>query len=194
MLTSVDSQTGNYQCGFRAGKSTKDQIFCLHQILEKSMEFNVGTHNIFIDFKAAFHCINRNYLSEAMNTFKIPSKPIKLTRLTLKDTKCKIKFLGYLSENLDTFTGVQQGDSFSCLLFTIALERVSDSSINTSGHIFTRLVQLLAYADDIDVIARSFHAVKETFLAFQVAARQVSLVINVEKTKYMLFSRPKPLS
>ena len=39
-----------------------------------------------------------------------------------------------------------------------------------SGTIFYKSVQLLAYADDIDIIARSRMALKETFLSLERAA------------------------
>jgi hypothetical protein len=43
----------------------------------------------------------------------------------------------------------------------------------------------LAYADDIDIIARSRKALKEAFLSLERAAREMSLRINEENTKYL---------
>jgi hypothetical protein len=43
-----------------------------------------------------------------------------------------------------------------CLLFNIALEKViRDAAVNTRGTIFYKSVQILAYADDIDIIGRT---------------------------------------
>jgi hypothetical protein len=47
----------HYQAGFQLGKSKKDQLFALRQILEKCNEFNIRTHHLFIDFKAAYDTI-----------------------------------------------------------------------------------------------------------------------------------------
>ena len=47
----VKTLVGPYQCGFRPGKSTIDQIFTLRQILEKTYEKQVDTHHIFIDYR-----------------------------------------------------------------------------------------------------------------------------------------------
>jgi hypothetical protein len=33
----IDEIIGDHQCGFRGNRSTADQIFCIHQILEKKM-------------------------------------------------------------------------------------------------------------------------------------------------------------
>jgi sorting nexin-29 len=42
---------GDYQCGFRKGRSTTDQIFCLRMILEKACERRVDIRQLYIDFK-----------------------------------------------------------------------------------------------------------------------------------------------
>jgi hypothetical protein len=36
----IDEIIGDHQCGFRHSRSTTDQIFCIHQILEKKWEYN----------------------------------------------------------------------------------------------------------------------------------------------------------
>jgi len=42
---------GTYQRGFRKGKSTINQIFSLSQIMEKTVENQIGIYYLFIDFK-----------------------------------------------------------------------------------------------------------------------------------------------
>ena len=52
-----------YQCGFRKGKSTTNQIFTLSQIMEKTVKYQIGVHHLFIDFKSVYDSIYReNFL------------------------------------------------------------------------------------------------------------------------------------
>jgi hypothetical protein len=50
LLPHANAAVPYYQAGFQSGKSTTDQLFALHQILEKCNEFNITTHHLFIDF------------------------------------------------------------------------------------------------------------------------------------------------
>lgn len=45
-------------------------------------------------------------------------------------------------------------------------------------------VQILAFAEDVDIIARSRRDAIETFLALKKCIKQVELKINSNKTKY----------
>jgi sorting nexin-29 len=46
---------GEYQAGFRTGKSTTDQIFTVKNLLEKNTwEHNVEIQQIFVDFQKAY--------------------------------------------------------------------------------------------------------------------------------------------
>jgi hypothetical protein len=55
------------------------------------------------------------------------------------------------------------------------LEEVRNAGIQTNGTIFHKSVQLLAYADDTDTIARSQTALKEAFISLERAAGEMGL-------------------
>ena len=49
--------------------------------------------------------------------------------------------------------------------------------------------QLLAYADDVNILGGSVHTVKENAEALVVATKEIGLEVNADKTKYMIMSR-----
>ena len=182
---------GNYQCGFRPGKSTTDQIFTLRRLLEKTLEFQIDTHHLFIDFKQAYNSIDRNSLFTSMRSFGIPSKLNRLCWLTLANTVSEVRIGNETSEQFTTMQGFRQGDALSCDFFNICLEKIiRDSKTHREkGCIYNKSTQILGYADDIDIIGRRKNDVAESFLEIEKAAGHMGLKINASKTKYMLASR-----
>jgi hypothetical protein len=67
LLPHANAADQHYQAGFQSGKSTTDQLFALRQILEKCNEFNITTHHLLIDFKAAYDTIIRNEVCVGMS-------------------------------------------------------------------------------------------------------------------------------
>jgi len=121
-----------------------------------------------------------------MSEFNIPNKLIRLTWMTMENTQSQVRIQSDLPDLKTTKNGLRQGDSLACLLFNLALEKVaSNAGIQTSGTIFYKSVQLLAYANDINIIARSRTAFKEAFLSPERAAGEMGLRINEKKTKYL---------
>jgi hypothetical protein len=49
--------------------------------------------------------------------------------------------------------------------------------------------QLLAYADDVNLLADNIDTIKKTTESLTDASNEIGLEINVEKTKYILLSR-----
>jgi len=62
----------SYQCGFRPGKSTVNQIYTIRQMMERMMEYDVETYHLFVDFKTAYDYIIRKKLYEAMQELGFP--------------------------------------------------------------------------------------------------------------------------
>ena len=49
--------------------------------------------------------------------------------------------------------------------------------------------QLLAYADDVNILGGSLHTLKENAVGLVAAAREIGLEVSADKTKYMVMSR-----
>ena len=186
----MESFVQNYQAGFRSGLSTSDQLFTIRQILQKCSEFGVETHHLFIDFKAAYDTIIREELWHLMEEFKFPAKLTRLLKATLAGVMCHIRVQGDTAEPFEAKYGLKQGDALSTKLFNIALEGcVRRAKLEVNGTIFTKSTQLLAYADDIDIVGRNVASVKETYIALERQATRLGLRVNEEKTKYMVAGR-----
>jgi hypothetical protein len=63
---------GEYQCGFRANRSTTDHIFTIRQTQEKAYEYNIHPHNLFLDFKQTFDSVNRDRMLNGLMILGIP--------------------------------------------------------------------------------------------------------------------------
>jgi len=162
--------------------STTKQIFTLRQILKKTKEFGIETHHLFIYFKSAYDTIKRDQLYNAKSEFNIPNKLIRLTRMTMDNTKSQARIQSDLSDSIITKKGLRQGDPLACLLFNLALEKViRNPGIQTSGTIFYKSVQNLAYADGVDIIARSRTALKEAFLSLERTVGELRIRINEKR-------------
>jgi len=111
---------------------------------------------LFINFKSAYDSIYRDKLFGAMMELGIPPKLIRLVKTTITNVQCSLWIQSHLLEPISTTCGVRQGDTLAWLLFNTALEKlIRDSGIQTRGTIFFKIVQTLAYADDIDLMART---------------------------------------
>jgi len=175
-----------YQADFTDSRATTDQIFALRQILQKRREPNVQTHHLFIDFKAAYDTVDRDQLWQIMHDYGFPDKLTRLVKATMERVMCYVRVSGTLSSPFESRRGLRQGDGLSCLLFNIALEGViRRARIDTSGTIFRKGVQLLGFADDVDIVARNFAKMAETYIRLKTEAKRIGLVINTSKTKYM---------
>ena len=75
------------------------------------------------------------------------------------------------------------------MLFNFALEyAIKKVQVNQDALKLNGTHQLLAYADDVNILGRSIHTVKENAEALVVATKETGLEVNADKTKYMVMS------
>ena len=76
------------------------------------------------------------------------------------------------------------------MLFSFALEyAIRRVQVNQDGLKLNGTHQLLAYADDVNILGGIVHTLKESAEALVAAAREIGLEVSADKTKYMVMSR-----
>ena len=97
----------------------------------------------------------------------------------------------YLSDMFPLRYGLKKkGDALSPLLFNFVLEYVMRRVLeNQDGLKLNGKHQLLVYADDINILGGSVHALKENAEALAVASKEIGLEVNDDKTKYVVMSQ-----
>jgi hypothetical protein len=105
LTPNVDELIGYHQCGFQNNRSTNNQIFCIHQILDKKWKYNGTVHQLFIDCDKVYYSMRREILYNIIN-----------------ETYSIVCIGKNLSDEFPIQNGLKQGDALSPLLFNFALK------------------------------------------------------------------------
>jgi hypothetical protein len=137
-------------------------------------------HILFIDFKEAFDSVDRQKIIQILQELRIPNKLVRLIKMTIQNTEASVKIENLTSKPFSISSGVHQGDPLSATIFNLTLNS-EIKKLNLRGDISLKLKQIVAYADDVALLARSLKVLKVIFHKLQNKATLVGLNINEKK-------------
>jgi len=110
--------------------------------------------------------------------------------MSLTETYSRVRVGKNVSDRFPVRNGLKQEDALSPMLFNFALEyAIMRVQVNEDGLKLNGTHQLLAYADDVNILKGSIHTLQENSEALVAAAREIGLEVSADKTKYMVMSR-----
>ena len=187
LRTLVENKLGEWQYGFRPGRSTSDLLFVMKMIMEKSWEWGRDKFALFIDMEKAFDCVPRELLWNIMSEppYSIPKKLIRVIKSIYSKSMSKLRKGDIETDWFNIETGVRQGDGLSPLLFVIFMDKCIRDTNPRPEH------EVLAYADDVAVTMDRVQELQDVASAWHSKMKTKGMRINTAKgkTKFMHLSR-----
>jgi len=177
LKTYAEDLLSQEQNGFRRNRSTTDNIFIMRQILEKCYEYNIEMYVLFIEFKQAFDSVGKQKIIQILQELRVPNRLVRLINMTIQNTEASVKIENLTYNPFSITSGVRQGDPFSAKIFSLILDAVIKELI-LRVDLSLKLKQIVAYAVDVALVARSLKALKEIFRKLKNETTLVGLSIN----------------
>jgi len=182
--------TGDHQCGFRRNRSTTGHIICIGQMLEEKWKYSETMQDLLADFMNGYYFVRREVLCDILIQLGFLMKLVRLIKMCLSERYIRVRVGKHLSDTFPIKNNLKQGDALRPLLFNFVLKRAIRRfqpnqyvlKLNGTHH-------LLVYADDVNILRGSVHAVKKNTEALVAASKETGLEVIADKTKYIVMSR-----
>ena len=202
--TIVDEQLLERQAGFRANRSTIEQIFSLRIVMEKYKQHNKPPHMCFIDIQKAYDSVNRDLLWKICKSYGLTDKIVNLLKMLHNNSKAKVRINGQLSDSFDIETGVMQGEIPLPFLFNVFFDFIIRKVLEETGIGGMKLacgssdfyhgksekydlfdILVLTYADDLMALCKCLQDLEKLILTFETVTQKYGLTMSVKKTVIM---------
>ena len=145
------------QSGFRAGRSCIDNLFCLKQMIEKTIAHGGELHIAFIDLKKAYDSVPINKLWTVMKENKVSNKYVNAVKKLYENNQSCVKSKQGLSKYFKVNKGLRQGCCISPTLFKIYLNSTLKDwcrkCLSMGVQLGRECIFTLLFADDQVVLA-----------------------------------------
>lgn len=176
------------QFGFRKDMSTNDALQLFSDSIFENLDSSKPTIAVFLDLAKAFDTVDYNKLFMKLEKIGIRGMALNLIKNYLTNRKQVVKLEEVYSDELVVRIGIPQGTILGPLFFVIFVNDLLSLDPNA---------QVMSYADDTAITMT-----EGTWLGLENRANNVinnvanwlrenGLSLNIEKTKYILFSTYK---
>ena len=176
-----------------------DDAFVLYTIVSFNLAQRKRLFVTFIAYEKAFDRVDHTLLWMMLASYTINGKVLSVIKNLSEKTKVCVNVNGSLNVVFECRIGVRQGDNLSPLLFIVFLNDFKAFvSLKFTGlqpdvlaqnvECFLKLFVLL-YADDTLLLTELESDMQRAFEATLQNCKENRMCINIDKTKYMIFSR-----
>jgi hypothetical protein len=174
-LFAVYFVSGQNQFGFKSGIGCSHAVFCARKIITSYIDHGNTANVLALDISKAFPRVNHYALLSKLIARKAPLVLVDLIDSWLQRSTSRVRWRGAVSNSFALRLGVNQGSVLAPALFSIFINDVAISCNN----LFCG--EILIYADDVLIIAKSVSTLQSMFDAVQKEIACCNMSLNVKK-------------
>ncbi|KAF7643591.1 hypothetical protein LDENG_00236790, partial [Lucifuga dentata] len=176
-----------HQSGFRSKHSTITAATVVINDIS-SVDNGKDSTALFIDLSKAFDTVDHSLLLSKLHSISFNSNAYRWFQDYLSNRKQSV-FMGNVHSNfLSISKDVPQGTIPGPILFSIYINNITSCLTECKFHLYADDTILYCFADSVQLAAEKL---QHSFNIIQDALFNHKLVLNVNKTKFMIFSRAK---
>ena len=184
--TRLEERVDEEQFGFRKGKGTRDAIFLLRTVIERSLEKQRDIFMCFVDFEKAFDTVVHEPLMDTLQSFGVDGRDARMIAKLYWEQRAVVKVENERSDWVDIERGVRQGCVLSPDLFSMYTQIVMEELAEVEGvRIGGKNLNNIRYADDMVMIADSEGKLQILIDKLHEKCLEKGLRINRSKTEVM---------
>jgi hypothetical protein len=185
------------QAGFRPKLSTIHQLFTLQHFIDQQHHARQPLYCCFLDLKGAYDRVNRTLLWEALQRLGVPGRMLAAIQSLYANSTLAMKIGNKAGIRLPSTTGLKQGCPLSPTLFGLFADGLHRCLLSQCPGVGPQLrngtsVPDLGYADDFALLATTPDGLQRLIDAAAGFCAETGMVISVEKTKIVVFSKGLP--
>ena len=186
----------NLQFGFRKETGCMSAIALVKETIYKYNSENSNVHCVLVDLSKAFDRINHNILFSKFLESDVHPQIVELIRAMYDNAYVHTLFNGFRGIPWKIGNGARQGGILSPLLFSFYIDKVlkSVSEMNAGCCIFGHKSSVVAYADDLILMAPSVCGVQKMLDKLCGMLSDLCMTVNVSKSNYIIFKKKRNIS
>ena len=186
----LSPEISSSQFGFVSDSGTRNAIFTLQTLMERSLDVQKDLYLCFIDYSKAFDKVRHEELFKILARFNIDGKDLRILQNLYWEQEAAMRTCGGCSKFKPIRRGVRQGCVMSPDLFNIYTEMImrkidDHKGVKVNGHNITNL----RYADDTVLIANSENELQSLLDTVADESYKMGLELNAAKTECMVISK-----
>jgi len=177
------------QFGFTPGSDCHSAILFAKETILSYTGSGSNVHCAAIDLSKAFDRVNFDVMLDKLCKTDLPDSVVRVIDYMMRNTYVNVCYGNYIGEKWKVLSGVRQGGILSPLLFNFYVDECIKevSSLNVGCRLCYQAANIICYADDVLLLAPSGSGLRRLLDVFSHAVNDLRLLINAEKSKYIVF-------